>query len=151
MASLTPLFSFQRTAKRYFYPRTFHKFPFFLALTLSISSHSARQTFASATSNFPTHPEEQDAPPQALPAPSASSETQKLDVNSGQTIKLDSLGPIVVNADGSLRRISNWDTMAQIERDNVMRILPKRNQERLARLKEKQDQELQQKPEQSEL
>jgi len=151
MGSLAVWYSFQRTVKRYLNSTTFHKFPFFVALTLSISSHSPlRHTFASAVSDFPTHPEVQDAP-QALPAPSASSETQKLDVNSGQTIKLDSLGPIVVNADGSMRRISNWDTMAQIERDNVMRILPKRNQERLARLKEKQDQELQQKPEQSEL
>ena len=29
----------------------------------------------------------------------------------GQAIKMDALGPIVVNSDGSLSRITNWPTM----------------------------------------
>lgn len=41
------------------------------------------------------------------------------------------MGPLVVNKDGTLSRISNWDKMAEIERQNTLRILGKRNQLRL--------------------
>jgi predicted Fe-S protein YdhL (DUF1289 family) len=35
-----------------------------------------------------------------------------------------------------MSRISNWDKMAEIERENTLRIIGKRNQQRLAALKE---------------
>ncbi|KAK1245233.1 hypothetical protein MKX08_004862 [Trichoderma sp. CBMAI-0020] len=76
---------------------------------------------------------------EALPAPGSHSgeDVTTLDVSgSGTTVKLDALGPLVVNVDGTMSRISNWDKMAEIERQNTLRIIGKRNQQRLAALRE---------------
>jgi hypothetical protein len=45
----------------------------------------------------------------------------------GKTVKLDHLGPLVVNKDGSLSRIENWSQMSEVEKQNTVRILGKRN------------------------
>ncbi|KAL7912843.1 hypothetical protein GGI35DRAFT_264530 [Trichoderma velutinum] len=73
----------------------------------------------------------------ALPAPGSNNENvTTLDVSgSGTTVKLDALGPMVVNVDGTMSRISNWDKMADIEKENTLRIIGKRNQQRLAALR----------------
>jgi len=42
----------------------------------------------------------------------------------------------VVNEDGTMSRISNWAEMADIEKANVRRILLKRNELRLKKLRE---------------
>ncbi|KAL2917573.1 hypothetical protein HK105_202858 [Polyrhizophydium stewartii] len=63
-----------------------------------------------------------------------------------QRIPLDGLGPVVVNLeslttsnkDGTLSRISNWQEMSEIERNNIMRVLPKRNLQRLEKLRAQQ-------------
>lgn len=39
---------------------------------------------------------------------------------------------MVVQEDGTVRRIANWDEMSAGERESVNRVLTKRNQERLA-------------------
>lgn len=70
----------------------------------------------------------------ALPAPEEPGAALKLDLG-GDGVKLDALGPMVVNTDGSLSRIANWDRMAEIEKTNTLRIIGKRNKERLAALK----------------
>lgn len=73
-----------------------------------------------------------------LPAPEATGEgeTTKLDVSGdGSTVKLDHLGPLVVNQDGTLSRIGNWAEMSEIERKNTLRVLGKRNQLRLTKLR----------------
>jgi hypothetical protein len=76
----------------------------------------------------------QNKPVLALPSISED-EATKLDMSSGQgTAKLDALGPMVVNVDGTLSRITNWDKMAEIERKNTLRIINKRNKERLEKL-----------------
>ncbi|KAF8850365.1 hypothetical protein BDZ45DRAFT_602957 [Acephala macrosclerotiorum] len=73
----------------------------------------------------------------ALPEAPHNSTTQ-LDMSNGSTtVKLDHLGPVVVNVDGTMSRISNWDKMADIEKKNTLRIISKRNNERLAVLKAK--------------
>ncbi|KAK3823822.1 MAG: hypothetical protein J3R72DRAFT_497087 [Linnemannia gamsii] len=77
----------------------------------------------------------------ALPAPgdvSSAGGIPTLEVN-GQDIKLDLLGPVVVNENGTLSRIDNWHEMADIEKANVRRILLKRNESRLARLRAERD------------
>lgn len=57
-------------------------------------------------------------------------------MSAGQTtVKLDHLGPLVVNKDGTLSRIENWAAMAEIERQNTLRVLGKRNQARLEALR----------------
>lgn len=113
----------------------------------SISSTSS-STFApnmtSATTNPSTEPQreqppsessENKAPILALPSTSDSTD-QKLDVSGqGTTVSLDHLGPIVVNQDGTMSRISNWEKMREIEKQNTMRIIGKRNKQRLDALK----------------
>lgn len=53
----------------------------------------------------------------------------------GGSVSFDHLGPIVVNQDGTMSRVANWPNMTQIERENTIRILGKRNQLRLAALR----------------
>ncbi|KAF7115230.1 hypothetical protein CNMCM5793_001657 [Aspergillus hiratsukae] len=81
--------------------------------------------------------EEQNKPILALPeAPSAESGATQIDMSSGgSTVKLDALGPLVVNQDGTLSRIANWEQMTEIERRNTLRVLGKRNKLRLDTLK----------------
>ncbi|KAF2439337.1 hypothetical protein P171DRAFT_338229, partial [Karstenula rhodostoma CBS 690.94] len=50
-------------------------------------------------------------------------------------VKLDHLGPMVVNRDGTLSRIGNWEQMTEMERRNTLRVLGKRNQLRLDTLR----------------
>ncbi|PLB54343.1 hypothetical protein P170DRAFT_431974 [Aspergillus steynii IBT 23096] len=75
--------------------------------------------------------------PLALPdASTADSQAPKLDVSGGDsTVTLDHLGPMVVNQDGSLSRITNWGQMTEIEKKNTLRVLGKRNKLRLEAVK----------------
>ncbi|KAJ3302498.1 hypothetical protein HDV03_004921 [Kappamyces sp. JEL0829] len=50
-------------------------------------------------------------------------------------LRLDELGPVVVNEDGTLSRITNWHQLSESEQKNTMRVLAKRNQQRLGKLK----------------
>ncbi|KAG0291912.1 hypothetical protein BGZ96_004713 [Linnemannia gamsii] len=112
-----------------------------------MSSSSSQQPPAEPTNTQNDQNEDQqDAsqkPVLALPAPgdisSMSSGASQLEVN-GQDIKLDLLGPVVVNEDGTMSRIDNWHEMADIEKANVRRILLKRNNARLTRLRAARDQ-----------
>ncbi|PIG80706.1 JmjC domain protein [Aspergillus arachidicola] len=72
----------------------------------------------------------------ALPDSSSADQTQQLDVSGdGSTVKLDHLGPLVVNQDGTLSRIANWAQMTEIEKKNTLRVLGKRNKQRMEALK----------------
>ncbi|KAI8610517.1 hypothetical protein BC830DRAFT_1045971, partial [Chytriomyces sp. MP71] len=50
------------------------------------------------------------------------------------SVTLDHLGPIVVGTDGTMQRIANWDAMTEAERSTTMRVVAKRNAQRLAKL-----------------
>ncbi|PTB67563.1 hypothetical protein BBK36DRAFT_1197093 [Trichoderma citrinoviride] len=110
----------------------------FSTTTAKMSSTSEQQQPPSSSDSASTSESTTTVPRNALPAPDPSDNgVQTLDVSgSGSTVKLDHLGPLVVNADGTMSRIANWDKMADIERENTLRILGKRNQERLAALRE---------------
>lgn len=101
---------------------------------------SAPENSSSNNNSGTTQPETPSlpAPLPALPAAPADSaadgSSPTLEVG-GSALRLDHLGPLVVNADGTLSRISNWEKMADIERENTLRILGKRNQMRLAKLR----------------
>lgn len=95
----------------------------------SVSSADAQSQNQSDT------PKKQLALPE-VPADSTNPSTQ-LNVN-GPGVKLDHLGPMVVNQDGTLSRISNWNNMAAIEQQNTIRIIGKRNQQRLEALRAQQ-------------
>ncbi|KAJ4299054.1 hypothetical protein N0V90_004298 [Kalmusia sp. IMI 367209] len=82
------------------------------------------------------HPDDQPLP---LPEPPSDTKAVELDVSSGNAVKLDHLGPMVVNRDGTLSRIANWEQMTDIERRNTLRILGKRNQLRMETLKAAED------------
>ncbi|KAI2624581.1 hypothetical protein GGS26DRAFT_203955 [Hypomontagnella submonticulosa] len=74
--------------------------------------------------------------PLPLPEPDHTGDATQLPVG-GEGVKLDHLGPLVVNEDGTMSRISNWENMADIEKQNTLRILGKRNKARLDALKAK--------------
>lgn len=104
-----------------------------------MSADSASNENQSQHHRQPGEEQEQDQnkPILALPeAPSADSQATQLDVSGGgSTVKLDALGPLVVNQDGTLSRIANWEQMTEIERRNTLRVLGKRNKLRLDTLK----------------
>ncbi|KAF1928960.1 prenylcysteine oxidase 1 [Didymella exigua CBS 183.55] len=75
-----------------------------------------------------------DAQVPLLPPVESGSGAPQLEVD-GEGVTLDHLGPMVVNKDGSLSRIANWETMSEKERKNTLRVLGKRNQLRLRELK----------------
>ncbi|KAG5917370.1 hypothetical protein E4U53_004203 [Claviceps sorghi] len=78
------------------------------------------------------------APKPLLALPSASDTTTTLDVSGdGSSVRLDHLGPLVVNTDGTMSRIGNWAQMADVEKETALRILARRNKERLEVLKKK--------------
>jgi hypothetical protein len=78
-----------------------------------------------------------NAPKAPLALPEVPSNATQLDMsNGGTTVSLDHLGPMVVNVDETVSRISNWDAMAEIEKKATLRIIGKRNKQRLAALKE---------------
>ncbi|KAI9203225.1 uncharacterized protein BJ171DRAFT_511179 [Polychytrium aggregatum] len=47
---------------------------------------------------------------------------------------LTDLGPIIVNEDGTMSRITNWTEMSEIEKKTTLRVLPKRNKLRMEKL-----------------
>ncbi len=116
------------------------------ASTASWSSSSSQQQQQPAQPEKDTEQGQDERPAgtaaadKALPAPGEGSDVTTLDVSGeGTTVKLGALGPLVVNQDGTMSRISNWAEMTDIERQNTLRILGKRNKLRLATLRESQN------------
>lgn len=62
--------------------------------------------------------------------------TQTLDLGKGSKDLTDELGPLVINKDGTTARITNWHKMTMDEKERTLRIITKRNRERLAVLKQ---------------
>lgn len=52
-------------------------------------------------------------------------------INLGETISLEELGPIIINADGTTRRITNWLDLNKAEQENSWRVISARNLKRL--------------------
>eukprot|EP01063_Lacrimia_lanifica_P002432 TRINITY_DN11281_c0_g1_i1.p1 TRINITY_DN11281_c0_g1~~TRINITY_DN11281_c0_g1_i1.p1 ORF type:complete len:123 (+),score=21.59 TRINITY_DN11281_c0_g1_i1:87-455(+) len=55
----------------------------------------------------------------------------------GEKKRLDSVGPLVINKDGTTKRVTNWDKMTPIEREGAYNRITKRNRERIAVLQKK--------------
>lgn len=51
-------------------------------------------------------------------------------VVNGETITLDELGPIILQEDGRLGRLSNWHDMTEPEQEATLRFVAKRNAKR---------------------
>ncbi|KAL7423388.1 hypothetical protein Q5752_002692 [Cryptotrichosporon argae] len=62
-------------------------------------------------------------------------DVRALDVGEGQVVRLDKLGPMIVNSDGTLSRIQNWQDLHPIEQERTVRLLvKKRNLVRMRKL-----------------
>ncbi|PWN53745.1 hypothetical protein IE53DRAFT_112630 [Violaceomyces palustris] len=73
--------------------------------------------------------------PLALPAPPMDKESGTTLEVGGQSIALDRLGPMIVNSDGTISRIHNWDQLSEHERKTSLRLLAKRNKLRMDALR----------------
>lgn len=51
-------------------------------------------------------------------------------VRLGETIKFDEFGPIIINLDGTTKRIDNWKQLSEREKEVTWRRISKRNEER---------------------
>jgi len=71
----------------------------------------------------------------ALPPPDPNSK-DAIPIQLGDTVQMDDMGPIIINADGSMRRIANWDKMTESEQAVAWRRISKRNEERRKILKD---------------
>lgn len=87
-------------------------------------------------SNDATTIASQSAAPLGLPAPSDAPANDE----PSNVIKLDHLGPMIVNSDGTISRIANWQNMSEIEKQRSLRLLAKRNNARIQSLKASQAQ-----------
>lgn len=56
----------------------------------------------------------------------------------GETISFESMGPVIINPDGTTRRINNWDQLTSREKEVTWRRISKRNEERRKILLEQQ-------------
>ncbi|KAF8556782.1 hypothetical protein OG21DRAFT_1395595, partial [Imleria badia] len=65
------------------------------------------------------------------PAPSSLSlqdpSVPNVPVGADAPIRFDNLGPMVVNNDGTLSRIANWENMTEAERERTTRVIAARN------------------------
>eukprot|EP00592_Proboscia_alata_P008497 CAMPEP_0194362010 /NCGR_PEP_ID=MMETSP0174-20130528/9671_1 /TAXON_ID=216777 /ORGANISM="Proboscia alata, Strain PI-D3" /LENGTH=111 /DNA_ID=CAMNT_0039134569 /DNA_START=87 /DNA_END=422 /DNA_ORIENTATION=- len=59
----------------------------------------------------------------------------------GESIAIESIGPVIINADGSTRRIQKWDTLTKGEEDTAWRRISKRNEQRRAILMKQNEKE----------
>ncbi|KAL7560740.1 hypothetical protein ACA910_021465 [Epithemia clementina (nom. ined.)] len=76
-----------------------------------------------------------------LPPPSTN-DTSIPSIKLGETIRFEEWGPIILNTDGTTRRIENWDELTEQEKKVTWRRISKRNEERrLVLLQQQQRQE----------
>ena len=61
----------------------------------------------------------------------------------GDAVPLRELGPIIINRDGTTRRITNWHDLTPAEQDSSWRVIAARNKRRILALKQKQQQQQQ--------
>jgi len=105
-----------------------------LSVLISLGLYTMPQQTDNNAVNVPNNPELL-----ILPGPDASKDSfTKLDTSGGKSVKLDELGPMVVNTDGTLSRIANWMQMTDMERERTLRLLSARNKLRLANEEKKQ-------------
>jgi hypothetical protein len=69
-----------------------------------------------------------------LPPPDPSSGESVPKIKLGETVSFEELGPVIINADGTTRRIDNWDQMTDGERQVAWRRISQRNEERRRKL-----------------
>ncbi|OAX34358.1 hypothetical protein K503DRAFT_803657 [Rhizopogon vinicolor AM-OR11-026] len=86
-----------------------------------------------ATASTNDHHTPSASPLLIAPPSSDNVNAKQVTLGSSETVKFDNLGPLVVNNDGTLSRIANWENMTEQERERTMRVLAARNRTRLAK------------------
>jgi len=61
-----------------------------------------------------------------------------------ESITFEAMGPVIINSDGTTRRIDNWDQMTEKEQEVAWRRISKRNEARRKALLEQQQEQQQQ-------
>ena len=72
-----------------------------------------------------------------LPASTNINGEMNRQITLGETVSLEELGPIIINADGTTRRITNWLELNKVEQENSWRVISARNLKRLKALQKK--------------
>ncbi|KAG1740166.1 uncharacterized protein EDB91DRAFT_361075 [Suillus paluster] len=67
------------------------------------------------------------ATPLLIAPPADDRNAKQVTLGSSETVKLEALGPMVVNGDGTLSRIANWETMTEKEKVRTIRVVAARN------------------------
>ena len=120
---------------------------FSVALIMSSSSKDPRwptttTPLAAAEASSSDNTGDASAIPQL---PEASGDPNIPSIKLGETIRFEEWGPIILNTDGTTRRIVNWENLSEQEKKVTWRRISKRNEERrlalLEQMKEKQDDE----------
>eukprot|EP00588_Corethron_pennatum_P005809 CAMPEP_0194283060 /NCGR_PEP_ID=MMETSP0169-20130528/24593_1 /TAXON_ID=218684 /ORGANISM="Corethron pennatum, Strain L29A3" /LENGTH=118 /DNA_ID=CAMNT_0039028579 /DNA_START=225 /DNA_END=581 /DNA_ORIENTATION=+ len=52
----------------------------------------------------------------------------------GETLRLETMGPIIINHDGTTKTIDNWSKMTPAEQETTQRVIAARNKKRIAAL-----------------
>ena len=110
---------------------------FVLFFSLHTISHSSVLAFAMPSDDASTNNKQTpDDIPQLPAADPDNKDVPRLQL--GETLKLDAMGPIILNSDGTTRRIANWDSMTKQEQQVTWRRIQKRNEERRKKLLQEQ-------------
>lgn len=76
-----------------------------------------------------------------LELPEATNDPSIPTIKLGERITFEEMGPVIINVDGTTRRIDNWDQMTKNEQEVAWRRIAKRNEERRKVLFENQEQQ----------
>jgi len=115
-------------------------FPTGKTMAFAAASHDADSSEimkASESDNMPIENGADGSIP-LLPAVDPNSTEKLPTLKLGETLSLDELGPIILNTDGTTRRIDNWNEMTKREQEVTWRRIKKRNEERRNRLLQQQ-------------
>lgn len=85
------------------------------------------------SNNDNDHQQNQEQQILALPSSVANDGVRQFSL--GETLKLEELGPIIINSDGTTRRITNWNTLSKNEQTSTWRLISARNKKRIEELK----------------
>lgn len=131
----------------------YHLFFFFFAAmssgftassSFSINPRQAASTMAAAAdssseSNKNTGEDQEINTKDEIPQlPTADPDKDIPTIKLGETISFEEMGPVIINLDGTTRRIDNWETMTEQEQKVAWRRISKRNEERRKILLEQQ-------------
>ena len=112
----------------------------FLSSPFSLAFYLSTPAYASASVPSSHHRENSDlnmADYEVPQLPEADPNANIPRINLGETIRFEEMGPIILNTDGTTRRIENWDQMTKKEQEVTWRRISKRNEERRKVLLEK--------------